>query len=105
MRLSTASDIMRSPASRGIHTSVLVCAVLAFFLVGLCAASAEGFMITKKIAVGGQGGWDYLAVDEDARRLYVPTEPGLKFSTWIQVQSSVRSRTHLASTESQLRRS
>jgi len=25
----------------------------------------------RKIAVGGEGGWDYLAVDTDARRLYV----------------------------------
>src|SRR5215472_2481067 len=24
-----------------------------------------------KIAVGGEGGWDYLTVDPDARRLYV----------------------------------
>ena len=24
-----------------------------------------------KIAVGGEGGWDYLSVDSDARRLYV----------------------------------
>ncbi len=30
-----------------------------------------GHTITQKIAIPGQGGWDYLAVDEGARRLYV----------------------------------
>jgi YVTN family beta-propeller protein len=34
-------------------------------------ASAQGFAVTKKIAIPGQGSWDYLAVDDDARRLYV----------------------------------
>src|SRR6266478_977290 len=49
-----------------------------FALVGLCltmlapsAFSQSGYKITKKIAIPGQGGWDYLAVDEAARRLYV----------------------------------
>ena len=33
--------------------------------------SAPGFHLIKKIEVGGEGGWDYLFVDSDARRLYV----------------------------------
>jgi len=40
----------------------------------LLAASAEtagGYHVTKKIPISGQGSWDYLAVDEGARRLYV----------------------------------
>jgi YVTN family beta-propeller protein len=40
----------------------------------LLAASAQtggGYHITKKIPVAGEGSWDYLAVDEAARRLYV----------------------------------
>ena len=28
-------------------------------------------MKTHKIAVGGEGGWDYLTVDAESRRLYV----------------------------------
>jgi YVTN family beta-propeller protein len=47
--------------------------VVALFL-NLFAASAQttsGYHITKKIPVAGQGGWDYLTVDESARRLYV----------------------------------
>jgi DNA-binding beta-propeller fold protein YncE len=40
----------------------------------LLAASAQstgGYHITKKIPVAGEGSWDYLTVDEGARRLYV----------------------------------
>ncbi|HLX83412.1 MAG TPA: YncE family protein [Terriglobales bacterium] len=40
----------------------------------LLAASAQtpgSYHVTKKIPIPGQGGWDYLAVDEAARRLYV----------------------------------
>jgi DNA-binding beta-propeller fold protein YncE len=34
-------------------------------------AAATGYHITGEIAVGGEGGWDYLTVDSAARRLYV----------------------------------
>lgn len=32
---------------------------------------ATGYRVTKKFALPGEGGWDYIAVDSDARRLYV----------------------------------
>jgi YVTN family beta-propeller protein len=35
------------------------------------AVGADGYQITKKIPLPGQGSWDYLTVDEGARRLYV----------------------------------
>src|SRR5262245_21912222 len=35
------------------------------------AASGSGYQLLKKILVPGTGGWDYLAVDSEARRLYV----------------------------------
>jgi len=35
------------------------------------AAPAEGYSILKKIPLSGEGSWDYLTVDEGARRLYV----------------------------------
>jgi len=52
----------------------LFCA--AVFLVCLVSAAAEGpsaggYSITKKISIPGQGSWDYLTVDVEARRLYV----------------------------------
>ena len=34
-------------------------------------APSEGYSITKKITIPGEGSWDYLAVDQSARRLYV----------------------------------
>lgn len=34
-------------------------------------AQTGGYHVIKKISVAGQGSWDYLAVDEGARRLYV----------------------------------
>ncbi len=43
--------------------------VLFAFLVTM--ASAADYQIMKKIPIPGQGSWDYLAVDEAARRLYV----------------------------------
>jgi YVTN family beta-propeller protein len=35
------------------------------------AASLGGYTLLKKIPIPGQGSWDYLTVDEGARRLYV----------------------------------
>ncbi|MGB8583124.1 MAG: YncE family protein [Candidatus Sulfotelmatobacter sp.] len=32
---------------------------------------ADGYSVIKKIPISGQGSWDYLTVDESARRLYV----------------------------------
>ncbi len=42
-------------------------------IIGLAftAASPAGYEVTKKIPLPGTGGWDYLTVDENARRLYV----------------------------------
>jgi YVTN family beta-propeller protein len=37
----------------------------------LAAPPADGYSVIKKIAIPGQGSWDYLTVDEAARRLYV----------------------------------
>lgn len=34
-------------------------------------SSSTGYHITNKYSIGGDAGWDYIAVDPDARRLYV----------------------------------
>ena len=41
------------------------------FAILVTMASAADYQITKKIPIPGGGSWDYLAVDEAARRLYV----------------------------------
>lgn len=45
--------------------------VLSLVFVVTSAFSADTYRIVKKIPIPGEGGWDYLAVDADARRLYV----------------------------------
>jgi YVTN family beta-propeller protein len=37
----------------------------------VAAPPADGYSIVKKIPIPGEGSWDYLSVDEGARRLYV----------------------------------
>ena len=32
---------------------------------------SSGYHLLKKVEIGGEGGWDYLTMDSDARRLYV----------------------------------
>lgn len=41
------------------------------FLAANSYASDSGYHIIKRLKVGGEGGWDYLTVDEAARRLYI----------------------------------
>ena len=51
-----------------------VCLVLVVLCLPLLAAprpSSGSYEVTRKIAIPGQGGWDYLIVDDANRRLYV----------------------------------
>jgi YVTN family beta-propeller protein len=45
--------------------------VSSFVLPAVAAPPPDGYSIVKKIPIPGQGTWDYLTVDEGARRLYV----------------------------------
>jgi DNA-binding beta-propeller fold protein YncE len=47
---------------------MILAAVLGLATLG---ASPSGYHVFKKVALPGGGGWDYLTVDESARRLYV----------------------------------
>src|SRR5579864_4795266 len=44
--------------------------ILLAALVVAAAFAAEGFKVIGKIKIGGTGGWDYVAVDPDAGRVY-----------------------------------
>jgi YVTN family beta-propeller protein len=46
-------------------------AVVLLLTVDACPAADPGYKMIKKISMGGEGGWDYLTMDADARRLYV----------------------------------
>jgi len=50
---------------------VLLACALSLSLSLATAQSAPGYKVVRKISIPGQGGWDYLTVDESARRLYV----------------------------------
>lgn len=45
--------------------------VLCLSFIAVPALAADSYQVTKKIPIPGQGGWDYLTVDEGGRRLYV----------------------------------
>ncbi|MEY2465765.1 MAG: hypothetical protein QOD03_286 [Verrucomicrobiota bacterium] len=49
----------------------IFCSILASVAALICHAADGPYHFIKEIPVGGDGGWDYLAVDSDAQRLYV----------------------------------
>lgn len=51
-------------------TSLLLISVL-FLASHNLPAQPNGFYQIKKTTIGGEGGWDYLSVDADARRIYI----------------------------------
>jgi YVTN family beta-propeller protein len=63
----------RRPAAVAVATSLFAfLAVLSAAPAGAAQAGAPaGYRVHRTIAVGGDGGWDYLAFDSAARRLYV----------------------------------
>lgn len=48
------------------RSKLMVLAIIAF-----TAFAAAGYHVANKIAIGGDGGWDYVTVDPDARRVFV----------------------------------
>src|SRR5436309_15623814 len=50
--------------------STIVLGILGLIARPVCGAE-NTYRLLKEIPVGGEGGWDYLAVDQFARRLYV----------------------------------
>jgi YVTN family beta-propeller protein len=49
----------------------LLAAALGLFATAVLAAPPSGYHIIKNVPVPGTGGWDYVAVDESARRVYI----------------------------------
>jgi DNA-binding beta-propeller fold protein YncE len=49
----------------------LVPVFVAMLLAAAVAASAPGYHIVQTWKLGGEGGWDYLKLDSEARRLYI----------------------------------
>src|SRR5579863_9569288 len=65
-------------SARRIPTVLSWACVLAFALlilsptVSYAAPQDSGYRVLRTIKLGGEGGWDYVTVDSDARRVYIP---------------------------------
>jgi YVTN family beta-propeller protein len=59
---------MKTPHLR--FAGLLAISFSSLFVVPLCR-SAKPYHLVKEIAIGGEGGWDYLSVDPEGHRLYV----------------------------------
>jgi DNA-binding beta-propeller fold protein YncE len=63
---------------RRIYAVLSWACVLAFALLILspavfhAAPQDSGYRVLRSITLGGEGGWDYVTVDSDARRVYIP---------------------------------
>ena len=53
------------------HHTALALAACALLAAAATAQGAPAFHVDHKIAIGGEGGWDYLYMDASAHRLYV----------------------------------
>ena len=45
--------------------------ILAIMLAATAAVAASGYQLLQTWKLGGEGGWDYLKIDSDARRFYI----------------------------------
>src|SRR5258708_26443582 len=49
----------------------IIFSAVAFSRAAAPSPGASGYHVIKTVPVGGDGGWDYVYVDSDARRIYV----------------------------------
>src|SRR5258708_842789 len=49
----------------------VVFSAVAFSRTAAPAPAGSGYHVIKTVPVGGEGGWDYVYIDSDARRVYV----------------------------------
>ncbi len=65
MRLDGERSVGRMRSVVGAVAALLIAAPL-------CAVGQGGWKVTREMHIGGQGGWDYLTVDSQNHRLFVP---------------------------------
>src|SRR5260370_3842128 len=49
----------------------IIFSAVAFSRTAVPAPAGSGYHVIKTVPIGGEGGWDYIYVDSDARRVYV----------------------------------
>jgi DNA-binding beta-propeller fold protein YncE len=62
---------MRKSIAFSTTLAVLVILIAGLLSQAASAADTSGYHLIKTIPVTGEGGWDYLTIDSDARRLYI----------------------------------
>jgi DNA-binding beta-propeller fold protein YncE len=50
----------------------LICSLILIATLASALSAAPTYHVTKRIPIPGNGGWDYITADTEARRLYVP---------------------------------
>jgi DNA-binding beta-propeller fold protein YncE len=64
---------MRTHDSAFVVAALVIAAPVFFHAQGQASPTAgQGYHIVKQTRLGGMGGWDYVTVDPDARRIYIP---------------------------------
>ena len=56
---------------RYLHSIRIVLVIVTGLISGNLAAQTPQYQLIKKTVIGGEGGWDYLSVDSENRRIYV----------------------------------
>jgi DNA-binding beta-propeller fold protein YncE len=55
----------------GSLAAAVIFSAVAFSRAGAPAPAGSGYHVIKTVSLGGEGGWDYVHVDSDARRIYI----------------------------------
>src|SRR5215470_8874883 len=72
-----------SPLAIGGRPAMIVCVFLFAIASRAQPEDSTSYKVIKSIRVGGEGGFDYLSTDVEARRLYVPRSgPGGRLTVW-----------------------
>ena len=53
-------------------TILTICVLLLSPGIFHAAPQNSGYRVIRSITLGGEGGWDYVTVDPDAKRIYIP---------------------------------
>ena len=53
-------------------TILTICVLLLSPGIFHAAPQNSGYRVIRTIPLGGEGGWDYVTVDSDAKRIYIP---------------------------------
>ncbi len=68
------SRVLRNVTALGAAVIVLALGIAWLAPVNAAESSGAGYHLAKKVALGGDGGWDYFAVDPATHRIFIPRQ-------------------------------